>query len=1311
MSRGVHELFHETWLGMVQPIDGLVLSVPVLVEAQCMERHNAALQQQFAELIEESEDEATRIRDVGQLFETLLDLRPDDFDAADALADELSLYVPEGHQTLRPTQGLRHQGSVAETVDDDDTSGTDHEATPASLAGRGYAALIWQLPDGLDLDKPETETGDWEYPAAAKFDRLLRHCRVSVGLLTNREVVRLVYAPHGESSGSITFRVADMTETGGRPILDALVMLLHARRWFGVADEHTLPSLLRESRRRQADVTNELAEQVFEALSILLRGFEAADERDGRRLLHAALDSESGHGADSVYGGLLTVLLRLVFILYCEDRGLLPVESTYYSKHLSVLGLFDRLREDHGSHPDSMAERFGAWAQLIALFRTIYLGARHGDLVLPARKGDLFDPHRFPFLEGWGVAGSAPITMAEHRAAVRVPQLDDGTVFEVLDRLLMLGGQRLSYRALDVEQIGSVYEALMGYHVVRLPAPAVCLRPKKVWISAEECAEQSKTQLPKWLKERARLQKSDAGKLAKAFLAAEESDDTTLLEVQLELLATKVVKNTHRAAAGQLVLQPGPERRRTSSHYTPRSLSEPIVKRMLEPLIRAMGDEPSSEALLELKICDPAMGSGAFLVETCRALADLVIAAWTREGKLDKVADVNEDVVNHARRLVAQRCLYGVDKNPFAVQLAKLSLWLLTMARDLPFTFVDHALKHGDSLVGLPLERIKEFRWEKRKKRETKMLTEFVTGEAIDEALGLRNQILDLAADGSEPAQREKELLLDEAEHALERLRIIGDLIVGAFFAETKSKAREDERRGREALVLGWLSSDEALPPELDGLRHELRSTQAPFHWALEFPEVFHAERADPLSSEGGTEPAGLDGFVGNPPFLAGSRVSTELGHPYADWLNAIHASGKQGDLCAHFFRRAQSLLGDHGTIGLIATNTIAQGDTREAGLQPMLADGYRIFDAIPTMTWPGDAAVSIATVHLACGKPAQSAGSPQFDRTAVAEINSRLRPSPERSDPVALAANAGLSFSGSKIYGQGFVVTPEEHAELVAKNPRNTERVFPYLGGEEINTSPTQDHQRFVINFSSMDLEEAERWPDLISIVREKVKPERDNNNREIRRRYWWRFGEPAPALYKAIAPLSRCLVNSFVSKHLAFAFQPVNRVFSHNTCVMPLSTFSAFATLQSRCHEIWARLLSSTLETRLNYRPSDCFENFPFPDVDPRARLESLENVGEILYATRADLMLAREHGLTVTYNKLKDPGCMDEDIQALRQAHVELDRAVLAAYDWDDIDVPPYVTPLTSAEGIALDTFEDKILDRLFSLNTERASRQAH
>ncbi|MCP4660389.1 MAG: N-6 DNA methylase, partial [bacterium] len=450
----------------------------------------------------------------------------------------------------------------------------------------------------------------------------------------------------------------------------ALVMLLSLQRFFGVAPEHQLPALLVASRKRQADVTNDLAAQVFGAMVDLLRGFEAAAERDASQVFDEVVRRDDDH----VYGGLLSVLLRLVFLLYAEDKELLPTDDDLYAEHLSVFALFEDLQADYGAYPDSMDRRFGAWARLVSLFRAVHYGVRHGDFVLPARRGQLFDPDTHPFLEGRALGGSAPFTMAESRAAVRLPTVDDLTVYRVLRKLVVFEGQRLSYATLDVEQIGSVYEALMGYHVVRVFSDAVCLRPSRAWVEAKDVLEVPVARRAKWLQETTGLAKAQAKKLHEALRDAVTEDDVAAV------LEGFRVKGTERARTGRLVVQPGAERRRTSSHYTPRSLSAPIVERTLEPLLRTMGEAPPAERILRLKVCDPAMGSGAFLVEACRYLADQVVAAWTRDDELDEVVrEHGEDVWNHARRLVAQRCLYGVDKNPFAVNLAKLSLWLVTM--------------------------------------------------------------------------------------------------------------------------------------------------------------------------------------------------------------------------------------------------------------------------------------------------------------------------------------------------------------------------------------------------------------------------------------------------------------------------------------------------------------------------------------------------------------------------------------------------------------------------------------------------------
>lgn len=1280
--------WHEEWLGLVQPIDGLVVSIPALLDAQCFERLPPAAQHALREHVLDDAGEPRTLPDLAAFLEAILDWTPDLYDTTDRLPDDLALYVPEGRQTIRPTLAVRHpDGDAAPATDVD---------TPAARAARPYQLLVWQVPDDLPLDAPETTTGPWHYPPAAKFDRLLRHTRTPIGLLTNGRTFRLVYAPHGESSGSITFHLAHMAEVGGRPILDAFVMLLSAARLFSMPEPQSLPAILRDSRLRQGDVTENLANQVREALEILLAGFQAASARDGTDdLIDRALAD------DELYDGLLTVLLRLVFLLYSEERDLLPIEHETFARHYSLLALYDELLDDAGRHPDTMALRFGAWGRLLALFRAVHFGVSHGDLELPPRRGELFDPHRFGFLEGWE-GRAAPVSQADARAAVRTPTVDDGTVLAVLHRLLVLDGQRLSYRALDVEQIGSVYEGLMGWRVERLHAPAVCLRPARVWVTANDVRDHKPgTMRSKFLKDECALTKAQATKLDAALSeAAKEHGGDLTDEAALTALDDFAVRKTARAARGRLVLQPGAERRRTSSHYTPRSLSEPIVATTLEPLLAALGEEPTADQILELRICDSAMGSGAFLVAACRWLADQVVAAWTRADALPE-----GDPLIAARRLVAQRCLYGVDKNEAAVHLAKLSLWLVTMSRDLPFTFVDHALRHGDAVVGLSFEQVKGFHWQPTGQND--LCTQALV-DAMDEALDLRLEIHRAAEHTSAEAWREKHRLWRDAEDAMDRVRLIADLVVGAFFAADKKKAREDELQRRKDLVTTWLLSDEAPTEELLGLQADLRDELPTFHWMLEFPEVFHAERVDPLG-DSRKEPAYFDAFVGNPPFLGGKRISTEHGDAYAEWLRVLHNGSKNADLSAHFFRRTSTLLGDHGTIGLIATNTIGQGDTRETGLQPLVAVGAEIYAATRDMQWPGAATVTVSVVHLAKGATrAEVSEHHLLDGRRVEAINSRLRGKPERPDPRPLASNVGCAFQGSILLGMGFVLTPDERDDLVKKDPRNAERIFPYLGGEEVNTSPTQSHDRYVINFAQMELEEAERWPDLTRILRENVKQERETKAKAVREYPWWIFWRPRGELYDALASLDRCLVTARVTKHLAFTFQPTNRTLNEKLFVFPFADHSALAVLQSRVHDRWVWLLSSTLGSTLNYSATDCFENFPFPEPDPRTVIPELEDIGRRLDEARAAFMVDTDQGLTKTYNALKDPTVTDPAVQHLRALHLDLDRAVLAAYGWP-IDVPPYTTPTTEPERLAHERFEDEIIDHLFQLNADRARQE--
>ncbi|GMT98099.1 N-6 DNA methylase [Corallococcus caeni] len=1282
----VERRYHQTWLGMAQPIEGLVVSIPVLEDAQCMQRLPVSAQSRFILL---AGRESPRVTDVPRFLREVLGYAEDDF--VTEFPEELRLDIAEGQQTLRPTRGLRRRGPPPAKPE-----GLPDDSTPISRAAEGFALLTWELPSGLDLDKKEDTTGTWFYEPTAKFDRLLRAARVPIGLLFNGDSVRLVYAPHGETSGHLTFRFKDLITSSGRPLFDAMVMLLHARRFFGVLSEHQLPSLLESSRRRQADVTEELAGQVLEALGILLTGFETAAERDGSR----TLDEAFSRGEEHVYGGLLSTLLRLVFILYAEDRGLLPVDQEPYRDDLSVKALHEQLVEDASLYPDAMNRRFGAWPRLLALFRCVYLGASHDKLRMPARRGQLFDPETFPFLGG----GSSDESGTDRPA----PSIDDETVYQVLERLIFLKGQRLSFKSLDVEQIGSVYEGLMGFHVKRLTGAGICLKPWKVWVSATEVLAQPAKRRAAWLEEEAGVET----KVVKAVLKALEQADTQ--QKVLAALEPYRVKGTETRRASQLVLQPGDERRRTSSHYTPRRLSTPIVQRALEPLLKTMGPKPSSERLLNLKICDPAMGSGAFLVESCRFLADQVIAAWTREGVLKR--DKHEDEVMRARRLVAQRCLYGVDKNPWAVSLAKLSLWLVTLAKTEPFTFLDHALKCGDSLVGLDLEQLQAFHWDPNSKKQSELSWTFIKN-ALTRAQKKRDEILQLALDLEGPDRkplqldldpgRVKEGLLRDADAALEDVKRIADACVGAFFANGSDKEREKERVRRLDLIGTWLSKEKkgVLPP----MPAEIAAFSAPawtFHWPLEFPEVFHGSRPDPLDNEQPNKAAWVDGFVGNPPFAGKNAIIETGGENYLPWLQAVH-EGAHGnaDLASHFFRRAFHLLGEHGSFGFIATNTIAQGDTRATGLKYLVDQGGHLYDAVRSMKWPVSGAnVSVSVVHLAKGHVSGLTLEPRLDGVPVKHLNSRLRGKPERADPVVLVANTGKSFQGSIVLGMGFVLSPEQRAELVAKSSKNAERIFRYVGGEEINSDPSPELERHVINFGQMELKEAERWPDLLRIVRDLVKPERDKVKDKGANRLWWQFIRPRQELYQTLNSFRRCLVNSQVSKHLVFDWRLTGGVFSHAAYVYTLDQDRWLAALQSRVHEVWARLLSSSMRNDLRYTPSTCFETFPFPD---EAHSTALDTMGKRLHFERSQYMQANSIGLTTTYNRLKDKSVTDTATQRLRDLHVAVDQAVLDAYGWNDIHAPPYC----GATAAQLEAFEDDVLDRLFDLNERRAYEEAH
>jgi hypothetical protein len=438
-------------------------------------------------------------------------------------------------------------------------------------------------------------------------------------------------------------------------------------------------------------------------------------------------------------------------------------------------------------------------------------------------------------------------------------------------------------------------------------------------------------------------------------------------------------------------------------------------------------------------------------------------------------------------------------------------------------------------------------------------------------------------------------------------------------------------------------------------------------------------------------------------------------------------------DLVAYFFRRSFKLLRENGALGLVATNTIAQGDTREGGLRSIINEGGVIYSAKHRVKWPGDSAVVVSLVHIAKN---WSPGPPLLDEKEVKRISAYLIDGTTDESPSRLKANPYFSL-GSKIYGQGFLFadnddecTPIAVMEaIVADHPDWRNRILPYLVGEEINTDPFQRHKRYVIFMSDIAVEEdLDQWPHLRSILEAKVKPERmllgpNPNNIPLKRR-WWAYQAHRPELYSLLADKKRALVLSRHGQALAFAFAPTDIIYSEAVAVFDIDTDQGFAILQSRVHEIWARLFGSSIKDDLRYTPSDCFETFPFPETwqsNP-----SLRQIGEEYYRYRAALMAQRNNGLTEIYHAFHDKFENSQEILRLREIHAEVDRAVLGAYGWSDLyPHSDFILDYEDNESDEspgsherrkpwryrwVDDFRDEVLARLLELNRTRAEEQA-
>ncbi|MFB7055957.1 Eco57I restriction-modification methylase domain-containing protein [Streptomyces vinaceus] len=1216
-------------------------------------------------------------------------------------SEALGVDVPEHDERIAPTFALLEPGSTAE-----DTAGL-----VADCAILGMTVPVGRHPS------QRIPGSAWAATPVDRMAHLCRHHGVELGLVTDGRWWTLVWAPRGGVTTSALFDTVAWTEPVERVVVRAFLSLLSRRRFFAVEDAEMLLPLLKESLDSQEDVTDALGVQVRQAVELLVEAIGRADVTERARGGNGLADVP----AQDVYRGAVAVMMRVVFLLFAEERGLLPSDNELYVQAYSAGRLCQELEDRARETTEDDLEQTGVgWHRLIALFNAVYGGVDHPALRMHAYDGSIFDPNSFPWLEGRGTADGDPTDPLP---------IDDRTVLHMLQSVqhVWIGTgkkrerRRLTFRTLDVEQIGYVYEGLLSYQGRRAEDTIVGLVGKagleaEVLLTRLEALARTEGERLGAVLAEEYNKTTGLGSAAKVTKLLEPLSDVDRAAARSKLLAAtgsdaeltdrllpfyRLIRRDLRdlpvvIGAGGLYVTESSLRKNTGTHYTPKSLAQQVADGALEPLVYEYGPlqtadrtqwrPKSSTDILKLKVADIAMGSAAFLVAACRYLAGALVEAWSREGDARALAYLEaadslstsaveaeaEPVMVEARRQIIEHCLYGVDINPMAVEMAKLSLWLVSMDRDRPFTFLDDRLVAGDSLLGITsVEQLEAMHLDPVRGRR-------IHGDGIDFTGGVRRVIAEVAEErrklagipgtGLEELEQKRAMLASVREKT-RQASVFADLVVGAALAGAGRAEKDQDQLSFAAVTAAHAVSDAGDDEELTAAELQRAETLArewlatgkpvgaferePVHLPLVFPEVWE-------------ERGGFDAVVGNPPFLGGQKLTGAMGEVYREYLVADLGRGARGsaDLVAYFLLRAHQLLNGDGQTGLIATNTLAQGDSREVGLDQLLTDGVQIRKSIKSAPWPSRSAVlEYCAVWTSCGP--MSEGLRLADGVRVKGITSSLDAiSRVSGTPYRLLQSQGLAFQGSIILGMGFTLEPGAARELIGRDDRYGEVLFPYLNGQDVNSRPDSSASRWVINFRDWSEARAAEYPEAYDQVRRLVRPERATNKRAVRRDRWWQHAEQSKGLYEAIKGLDRVLVITLVSKVVMPVMVNAGQVFANVLGVFATEDPAMLALLSSAPHYWWAVNRASTMKGDLRYTPSDVLDTLPRPALS-----SSLRDIGSHFDLRRREVLLERG-GLTATYNCVHDDACVDLDIVELREIHRAIDEEVARAYGWEDL-----------------------------------------
>ncbi|WP_139052757.1 type IIL restriction-modification enzyme MmeI [Thiocapsa marina] len=417
------------------------------------------------------------------------------------------------------------------------------------------------------------------------------------------------------------------------------------------------------------------------------------------------------------------------------------------------------------------------------------------------------------------------------------------------------------------------------------------------------------------------------------------------------------------------------------------------------------------------------------------------------------------------------------------------------------------------------------------------------------------------------------------------------------------------------------------------------------------------------------------------------------------------------GDLSVYFFKRALILMKEGGVSGLIATDTFIEGDTQRCGPDHLLNSGASFARAITSLKWPGAAAVNVCVVHAYKG---DWAGGCFINNKPVKSISALLSEDPGHMDVVQLSTRKRMAAKGVTPLGDGFVLSPSLARELCLDDERNHTVIKPYLIGQDFNTDVLQRPSRFLIDFGDMSEDEARSYRLPFARVEELVRPVRERLHRQIHESCFWKHWDRRTAFLSSL-PKGDVLVTSLISKHWALAFVANGYVYDQKVVVFAENTYQCFCIYQSNIHEAWARREGGlNIGPTPSYTVSTNFNTFAPPEGFP-SNLDShtgerLGKSGERYHAYRSDLMQQNAEGLTKTYNRFHNYAELSADIAELRSLHIELDRAVAAAYGWDDLDLGhDFHGTKQGARFTISETARREVLDRLLELNHQRYAEE--